>query len=56
MNYELILFKKFINNEDKILIIDDFLVNGEVVLGVVRLVEEVGVSVVGIGIVIEKLF
>ncbi|OOM09095.1 xanthine phosphoribosyltransferase [Clostridium saccharobutylicum] len=56
MNYELTLSKKFINNEDKILIIDDFLANGEAALGAARLVEEAGASVAGIGIVIEKSF
>lgn len=56
MNYELTLSKKFISNDDKILIIDDFLANGEAALGAARLVEEAGASVVGIGIVIEKSF
>lgn len=38
------------------LIIDDFLANGEAAFGLARIVEQVGASVVGIGIVIEKSF
>lgn len=55
-NYELTLSKKYISKEDNILVIDDFLANGEAALGAVRLVEEAGAKVSGIGIVIEKSF
>lgn len=56
IDYELTLSKKFISKEDKILIIDDFLANGEAALGAIRIVEEAGAEVAGIGIVIEKSF
>ncbi|GAA0076274.1 xanthine phosphoribosyltransferase [Clostridium sp. CTA-5] len=56
MNYELTLQKKYINEDDNILIIDDFLANGEAALGAARLVEGAGAKVGGIGIVIEKSF
>lgn len=56
MNYELTLFKKYITEKDNVLIIDDFLANGEAALGAARLVEEAGAKVSGIGIVIEKSF
>lgn len=55
-DYELTLSKKFINKNDNIIIIDDFLANGEAALGAIRLVEEAGANVCGIGIVIEKSF
>ncbi len=55
-NYELTLSPKYIKEEDCILIIDDFLANGEAALGAARLVEESGAKVGGIGIVIEKSF
>ena len=41
---------------DNVLIIDDFMANGEASLGAARLVEEAGAKVAGIGIVIEKSF
>ncbi|AOR23530.1 xanthine phosphoribosyltransferase [Clostridium taeniosporum] len=55
-DYELTLQKKYINEDDNILIIDDFLANGEAALGAARLVEGAGAKVAGIGIVIEKSF
>lgn len=48
--------KKFLSPEDHVLIIDDFLANGEAAFGLARIVEQVGASVAGIGIVIEKAF
>ena len=55
-DYELTLSKKHISEDDNILIIDDFLANGEAALGAARLVEMAGAKVAGIGIVIEKSF
>lgn len=55
-DYELTLSKKYIDENDSILIIDDFLANGEAALGAARLVEEANAKVAGIGIVIEKSF
>ena len=56
VDYELTLSKKYISKEDNILIIDDFLAYGEAAFGAIRLVEEAGAKVAGIGIVIEKSF
>jgi xanthine phosphoribosyltransferase len=56
LDYELTLSKKYITEEDRILVIDDFLANGEAALGAARLIEEAGAKVSGIGIVIEKSF
>jgi len=56
VDYELTLSKKFISPEDNILVIDDFLAYGEAAQGAIRLIEEAGAKVVGIGIVIEKSF
>ena len=51
-----IVSKKFLNSEDKILIIDDFLANGCALQGLISITEESGAEVVGIGIAIEKGF
>jgi len=48
--------KKYLNDNDKILIIDDFLANGQAALGLVDLIHQANSTVVGIGIVIEKSF
>lgn len=48
--------KKYLNKEDKILIIDDFLANGEAVSGLINLAKQSEAEVVGVGIAIEKGF
>ena len=55
-SYELTLSAKYITPDDRILIIDDFLANGEAASGASRLVEEAGASIASIGILIEKSF
>ena len=53
---ELIVSPEYMANDEKILIIDDFLASGATILGLVRLAEASGSHVVGIGALIEKLF
>ncbi|OJG60091.1 xanthine phosphoribosyltransferase [Enterococcus mundtii] len=48
--------RKFLSSEDKVLIIDDFLANGQAAKGLIELCQQAGASVEGIGIVIEKSF
>ncbi|MED1601343.1 xanthine phosphoribosyltransferase [Alkalihalophilus marmarensis] len=48
--------KDFIQKGDRVLIIDDFLANGQAAFGLIEIVEQAGASVAGIGIVIEKSF
>lgn len=48
--------KKFIHPGDRVLIIDDFLANGEAAFALARIVQQAGAQVAGIGIVIEKSF
>lgn len=54
--YELTVSKKYIQENDNVLLIDDFLANGESGLGAIRLIEELNANVEGLGIVIEKSF
>lgn len=54
--YNVIVSKKFLNEQDHVLIIDDFLANGCALNGLIHLCEEAHASVEGIGIVIEKGF
>ena len=55
-SYELTLFSEFIDKDDRILLIDDFLANGEAAMGASRLIEEGGAVLAGIGILIEKSY
>lgn len=54
--YKVRVSKKYISPEDKILIIDDFLANGNAVSGLIDIVKQSGAAVMGVGIVIEKGF
>lgn len=54
--YELTVSKEYIQEGENILIIDDFLANGEAARGAIRLIEELNAKVAGIGILIEKSF
>lgn len=54
--YDIRVDKRFLTPEDNVLIIDDFLANGEALQGLIKLVEQSGASVGGIGIAIEKTF
>ncbi|WP_100372558.1 xanthine phosphoribosyltransferase [Bacillus sp. FJAT-45037] len=48
--------KDFIQPGDRVLIIDDFLANGQAAFGLIDIVEQAGAHVCGLGIVIEKSF
>lgn len=53
---QVIVSKKFLNSDDHVLIIDDFLANGYAVQGLISLVESAEATVEGLGIAIEKGF
>lgn len=53
---QVIVAKKFLNKDDHVLIIDDFLANGCALQGLIQIVQSSGATVEGIGIAIEKGF
>ncbi|WP_276863571.1 xanthine phosphoribosyltransferase [Anaerococcus tetradius] len=53
---ELIVSKNFLKEDENVLMIDDFLANGQAAKGMVALVRQAGANPVGFGIVIEKSF
>lgn len=53
---ELIVSKNFLNEDENVLMIDDFLANGQAAKGMVALVRQAGANPSGLGIVIEKSF
>ena len=53
---QVIVSKKFLNEDDHVLLIDDFLANGCALLGLIQIVQEANATVEGIGIAIEKGF
>ncbi|MCC5800765.1 xanthine phosphoribosyltransferase [Rossellomorea vietnamensis] len=48
--------REYIQKNDRVLLIDDFLANGQAALGLIELVKQAEAVVAGIGIVIEKSF
>jgi xanthine phosphoribosyltransferase len=53
---ELIVSPEYLGHGERVLIIDDFLATGHTILGLARLAQAAGATVVGIGAVIEKTF
>lgn len=54
--YNIFVAKDYINPDDGVLIIDDFLANGRAVRGLIDIVKQAGANLAGVGIVIEKGF
>lgn len=54
--YDIIVSKKFLGPEDRVLLIDDFLANGKALEGLIDVVNQSGATLVGAGIAIEKGF
>lgn len=50
------IMSRFLSNDDTVLIIDDFLANGQAAKGLLEIIGQAGAKVAGIGIVIEKSF
>lgn len=55
-NYELTLSKKYINENDHVLIVDDFLANGEAATAALRLLRMSHATIAGFAVLIEKSF
>lgn len=55
-DYNIIVSQNFLGPEDRLLLIDDFLANGEALTGLMDLAAQAGATVVGAGICIEKAF
>jgi len=56
IDYHARIDKNYISSNDRILIIDDFLANGEALLGLIDIINQAGAQIVGAGICIEKGF
>jgi xanthine phosphoribosyltransferase len=53
---ELIISPEYLGGHEKILIIDDFLASGATIMGLIRLAQTAGATVIGVGTLIEKVF
>lgn len=53
---DLIIAKRLLSPDDRILVIDDIIANGGALAGLLRIIGQAGAAVAGIGIVVEKAF
>ncbi len=56
VEYTIKASRKYLNKNDRVLIIDDFLASGSAVKGLIDIVKQAGAQVAGVGIAIEKSF
>nr|WP_229203748.1 xanthine phosphoribosyltransferase [Campylobacter anatolicus] len=54
--YSIRVDKKFLNSDDNVLLIDDFLAVGHALGGMIELCNKAGAKIVGVGIAVEKVF
>lgn len=54
--YDVIVPRDYLSPDDRVLIVDDFLAQGNALMGLIDIVGEAGASVAGCGIIIEKGF
>ena len=52
----LIVSTEWLNKDERVLVIDDFLANGEALRGVIDIVHQAGAELVGVGVAVEKGF
>ncbi|NIK75276.1 xanthine phosphoribosyltransferase [Paenibacillus castaneae] len=53
---DIMVSKQFLTQEDRVLFIDDIIANGDAARGLVKIIQQSGASLVGLGIVVEKSF
>ncbi|ANS73861.1 xanthine phosphoribosyltransferase [Paenibacillus yonginensis] len=53
---DLLLSRKFLKADDRVLFIDDIIANGDAAKGLIKIIERSGASLSGVGIVVEKCF
>ncbi len=53
---DIVVSKKYLGKDDRVLIIDDFLANGEALLALTSICNAAGAHIVGVGIAIEKWY
>lgn len=52
----LLMAKQWLTEDDNVLIVDDFLANGEALRGLIEIVNQSGAKLIGVGVAVEKGF
>lgn len=53
---DIMVSKEFLNENDRVVLIDDFIANGDAARGLIRIIQRSGAALVGVGIAVEKSF
>jgi xanthine phosphoribosyltransferase len=53
---DIMVSKQFLKAEDKVLLIDDIIANGDAARGIIRIIERSGATLAGFGVAVEKSF
>jgi xanthine phosphoribosyltransferase len=53
---DIMVSKKYLSANDRVLLIDDIIANGDAARGIIRIIEQAGAHLVGMGVVVEKTF
>lgn len=55
-DYNIVVSSEYLTANDKVLLIDDFLANGNALTGLIDLVDQAGAELAGVAVAIEKCF
>lgn len=53
---DIMVAKEFLHESDRVLLIDDFIANGDAAKGLIRIIQRSGATLIGVGIAVEKSF
>ncbi|WP_409345816.1 xanthine phosphoribosyltransferase [Paenibacillus sp. MBLB4367] len=53
---DIMVSKKYLSAADRVLLIDDIIANGDAARGIIRIIEQAGAHLIGMGVVVEKTF
>jgi xanthine phosphoribosyltransferase len=53
---DIVVSQNFLQPDDRVLVIDDIIANGDAVRGLIRIIERSGAELIGLGIAVEKSF
>ncbi len=53
---DIMVSKEFLNETDRVVLIDDFIANGDAARGLIRIIRRSGATLLGVGIAVEKSF
>jgi len=53
---DIVISANYLNQDDRVVLIDDFIANGDAARGIIRIIDKAGAKLVGVGIAVEKAF